>query len=46
MTALNIFGLIYGLMIIEDSNLCDKFNIKFGKFTILKKVLYDIYKHK
>ena len=30
MTALNIFGLIYGLMVIDDNNLCDKFNIKFG----------------
>ena len=37
MTALNIFGLIYGLMIIDDNNLCETFKIKFGKFSKLKE---------
>ena len=32
MTALNIFDLIYGLMIIDDNNLCDKFEIKLPRY--------------
>ena len=42
MTALSIFSLLYSLMVIEDSNMCDSLKLNKGKFSILLNKINEI----